>query len=392
MNIPQKFVLIALACSPMAANAVVVGVTGQDGSALVYDSLNNATWPADANLFASQYSTSTIDTIIQDAAGLPSLDGYTLSSADFNSNGLMSWYGAEAWVHYLNVISYGGSTHWSLPKSVTGEDIAGYPDGIGQDPSPYTSQLATLFYLELGQVADVAITTTNNGAAGYDLFSNVQVDAYSFYWGLTRDTYAPPDYVWSFDTSSGNQFGVAKSGFFWFTLPVSPKQVHSAPAMRATMTGTPGTNGWYISDPTKLSWTVVGYPAPTKSGCGTVTVPQTSGRTYTCSATNEFGTASSPEIIKVDHTAPTVSISRPASGAVYRLNQKVPATYACHDSLSGVASCAGSVADGADILTSTAGPQTFTVTATDNAGNTFTKAVPYNVGSAASARRNRFFG
>jgi hypothetical protein len=105
MNIPQKFVLFALACGPMAANAVVVGVTGQDGSALVYDSLNNATWTADANLFASQYSTSTIDTIIQDAAGLPSLHGYTLSSSDFRSDGTMTWYGAQAWVHYLNVVS-----------------------------------------------------------------------------------------------------------------------------------------------------------------------------------------------------------------------------------------------------------------------------------------------
>jgi len=383
MKILQKLVLFALASGPMAANAVVVGVTGQDGSALVYDSLNDATWTADANLFASQYSA--VNTIIEDAAGLPSLKDYTLSTSDFESSGLMSWYGAQAWVHYLNVINYGGSTHWSLPKSVTGEDIAGYPDGIGSDPSPSTSQMATLFYLELGQVAGAAITTTNNGPAGYDLFSNVQVDAYSLYWGVTRDTYAVPGYVWSFNTNGGNQFGVAKSGFFWFTLPVSPKQVNSAPAMRATVIGTPGTNGWYISDPTKLSWTVAGYPAPTQSGCGTFTVTQTSGKTYTCSATNEFGTASSPVTIKVDHTAPTVSISRPASGAVYTLNQKVRAAYACHDSLSGVASCAGAVADGSDIPTSTAGPQTFTVTATDNAGNTLTKSVTYNVGSVAVA-------
>jgi hypothetical protein len=385
MKIPQKLVLLVLASGPMAANAVVVGVTGQDGSALVYDSLNDATWTADANLFASQYSTSTVDTIIQDAAGLPSLKGYTLSSSDFESSGPMTWYGAQAWVHYLNVINYGGSTHWSLPKSVSGEDIAGYPDGIGSDPSPSTSQMATLFYLELGQVAGVAITTTNNGASGFDLFNNVQVDGYSFYWGLTRDTYTVPGYVWSFNTNGGSQYGVAKSGFFWFALPVSPKQVDSAPAMSATVTGTPGTNGWYISNPTKLSWTVAGYPAPTKSGCGIVTVPNTSGKTYTCSATNEFGTASSSVLIRVDYTAPTVSIGRPASGADYALNQKVRAVYSCHDSLSGVASCTGPVADGADIQTSTAGPQTFTVTATDNAGNTLAKSVTYNVDPPALA-------
>ena len=56
------------------------------------------------------------------------------------------------------------------------------------------------------------------------------------------------------------------------------------------------------------------------------------------------------------------------------------ASYACSDpGGSGVGSCDGSVASGAAIDTSTAGTHTFTVDATDNAGNTATATAMYRV-------------
>jgi hypothetical protein len=61
------------------------------------------------------------------------------------------------------------------------------------------------------------------------------------------------------------------------------------------------------------------------------------------------------------------------------MNQKVLAAYFCTDALSGVSSCAGTMADGAGIPTSRSGPQTFAVTATDIAGNVTTKSVTYTV-------------
>jgi hypothetical protein len=318
------------------------------------------------------------------AAGLASLKRYTLSDADFNSSGTMTWYGALAWVNYLNVTNYGGSSHWSLPKSITGEDIAGYPDGIGGDPSPSTSQMATLFYLELGQVAGVSINTTNNGAAGYALFSNFQDAGYSVYWGRTPDTYVGvPDYPWSFNINGGTQYGTY-AGFPFWAMPVAPGQVNSAPAVTPVITGALGANGWYVSNPTTLAWSVAGLPRPTKSGCGTVNLPETSGRSYTCSATNEFGNASHSVTLKLDSVPPTVAVKTPASAATYALNQIVKAAYTCADAKSGLASCGGSVADGAPISTSTPGMQTFAVTAVDNAGNSLTKSVSYNVVSPAA--------
>ena len=83
----------------------------------------------------------------------------------------------------------------------------------------------------------------------------------------------------------------------------------------------------------------------------------------------------------VDGSPPVVSIVAPVDGASYLLGQSVPAEYACSDEMggSGIMACVGDVADGAAIDTASVGAKTFTVTATDNAGNTTTNTVSYTV-------------
>jgi hypothetical protein len=83
--------------------------------------------------------------------------------------------------------------------------------------------------------------------------------------------------------------------------------------------------------------------------------------------------------IKRDATSPQVSIAAPAEDAVYTLNQSGLADYACADDLSGMGSCVGAVVDGAAIDTATVGAKTFTVTATDSAGNSTTATRSYSV-------------
>ncbi len=80
-----------------------------------------------------------------------------------------------------------------------------------------------------------------------------------------------------------------------------------------------------------------------------------------------------------DTTAPTITLTTPASGAVYHVGDAVTAAYSCTDAGSGAATCAGTVANGADISTGSAGVQTFTVDATDNAGNAATASASYLV-------------
>jgi large repetitive protein len=103
-------------------------------------------------------------------------------------------------------------------------------------------------------------------------------------------------------------------------------------------------------------------------------------QTYTVTATDTAGNVGSASVTyTVDNTPPVVAITAPADGAVYLLNQNVSANWSATDALSGIASSSGTVPSGSPIPTGTAGANTFTVTATDKAGNTTTKTVNYYV-------------
>jgi len=86
-------------------------------------------------------------------------------------------------------------------------------------------------------------------------------------------------------------------------------------------------------------------------------------------------------VYRVDRVAPTITLAKPASGAVYALGATVSAGFACADELigAGLATCTGTSASGAPIDTASVGPKTFTVVALDRAGNSATKVVAYTV-------------
>ena len=79
----------------------------------------------------------------------------------------------------------------------------------------------------------------------------------------------------------------------------------------------------------------------------------------------------------VDGTAPAIALTTPAQGSVFAKGEVVNASYSCADlGGAGLASCTGTVPNGQPLDT-TAGSHTFTVTATDNAGNTTTVTHSY---------------
>ena len=85
-------------------------------------------------------------------------------------------------------------------------------------------------------------------------------------------------------------------------------------------------------------------------------------------------------------TPPSITITAPVNGAVYYLNQAVNANWNVTDLGSGVASASGTVPSGSPINTSKVGSYSFTVSATDKAGNTATSTVNYSVcGNAITA-------
>jgi hypothetical protein len=84
----------------------------------------------------------------------------------------------------------------------------------------------------------------------------------------------------------------------------------------------------------------------------------------------------------VDAVKPTVNIATPRDGASIKQGMPIPAVFNCEDTDSGLATCVGTARDGTSVQrldTSTVGPHTFPVTATDVAGNTRTMTVGYTV-------------
>jgi len=214
------------------------GLISTDDGLGVYDTTNNVTWTSDANLFATQLAgygagpIALVNEIIADSGGVihetpnpvdPS-GTYTLSLYDFSRpGGAMDGWGAQAWVHYLNVTDYGGSNQWALPTTVDSSSSIGFPTGALAYPSQSSSQLAELFYGGLGQVAGSPITSTHSSA--YSLFSDVQ-DA--SYWSGTVFS-ANPGVEWIFNTEVGNQGGGSKL-LFYDVLAVSPGRISAAAA------------------------------------------------------------------------------------------------------------------------------------------------------------------
>jgi hypothetical protein len=92
--------------------------------------------------------------------------------------------------------------------------------------------------------------------------------------------------------------------------------------------------------------------------------------------------------VNIDKTPPEIAITMPVNCAHYIMNEVVPADWSVSDALSGIETQSGAVPTGAAIDTSTAGPKQFSVTATDQAGNTVTKTNSYTVDTPADATKD----
>ena len=175
---------LTLLAAPMAA---IAGLVAVPGGQLVNDTDHNITWTADGNLFLTQAAQSGNATALVAAIisnwGMPFVSpnfnngvSYSLTAADFDtSGGGMTWFGAIAWVNYLNVTNYQGYSDWRLPNigpAGTNPGICGgacYPSTSGEPIS--SSEWWELFFTELGGVQRTPIQTTHNSS--YLLFTNM---------------------------------------------------------------------------------------------------------------------------------------------------------------------------------------------------------------------------
>ncbi len=112
--------------------------------------------------------------------------------------------------------------------------------------------------------------------------------------------------------------------------------------------------------------------------------------TFTVTAKSQDGLEASKTVSYTVAEAPSVSITTPAEAASYAQGQTVGASYSCSEGAGGPGlkpggeGCAGTVANGAAVDTSTPGKHTFTVTAKSQDGLEASKTVSYTVAEAPS--------
>jgi hypothetical protein len=132
--------------------------------------------------------------------------------------------------------------------------------------------------------------------------------------------------------------------------------------------------------------TIVGCASqPLTDGLATCTTSGLSAGNHRITALYSGDGANQPSasqpLSQIIQGPPSVSIASPLNGAVYRRGQVVRARFSCQDGVSGsgIASCAGDVANGARIDTSRCGVHKFTVTATSNDGQATSTTISYAV-------------
>jgi uncharacterized protein (TIGR03437 family) len=144
--------------SPLQAGAALV--LSPDGIT-VYDSVNNISWLADANLAATS------------RFGLPAC---TASGAEpcVNASGSMSYSSAAAWVEAMNAANYLGHTNWQLPTTPITDKGCGktgpQDNSFGFNCS--LGALGSLYYNALGLKAPNPAVPIPNNTTGP--FSNFQ--------------------------------------------------------------------------------------------------------------------------------------------------------------------------------------------------------------------------
>jgi hypothetical protein len=140
------------------------------------------------------------------------------------------------------------------------------------------------------------------------------------------------------------------------------------PVVTPVISGTLGTNGWYVTN-TTVAWSITDPESIilSTSGCDTRTfAADTGGVSLTCSATSDGGTATIEKAFKVDKTAPDASAtpSRHADANGW-YNHALTVDFAGTDATSGLQSCSPSQTYGGP----DSGSATVSGTCRDLAGN-----------------------
>ena len=169
----------------LCASLLIFGYGGETqaalhnrGGGMIYDDVLDITWLWDAN--------------------------YAKTSG-YDSDGLMNWYEAMAWVEQLN---YGGYNDWRLPSALNKEGLA--PDALGCSSlvDCPDSELGYMFHVNYGFGVDNPVTSADKIPAApssppYKLINNMglftNVMAFHYWFGTEHAVYTTNAWFFWFD-------------------------------------------------------------------------------------------------------------------------------------------------------------------------------------------------
>ena len=150
-------------------------------------------------------------------------------------------------------------------------------------------------------------------------------------------------------------------------LPTTTPTDATPPVISPNVSGTLGNDDWYRSDIT-ISWSITDAESTVsaQTGCDTqIVISDTSGVTFTCTATSSGGTDSQSVTVKRDTTSPFISpISRTEANSNGWNNSDVTVQWSCSDATSGAINSVHSQTASLE-----GENQSLTGTCQDNAGN-----------------------
>ena len=302
------------------------------------------------------------------------------------------------------------AVHFDCADNLSGL-VAGSPpadtvlsaEGAGQSVSGTCTDLAenaasnTVSDISIDKTAP-AVSLTRTPGPNANGWNNTSVTAHwsasDMLSGLLDDA-SEYEYVFTFE-------GAAQIATYGFTdlagnttsLTISGVNIDKTAPDLAFGTAAPAPNaaGWHKTDvavPFVASDNLAGI-ASTSPGSPLILISEGAAVTGDVTVTDRADNSATftSAVFKIDKTAPTIGIVSPGNGEIDILNGLKAASYNCADGLSGVAGCSGPVASGANIDTASVGAKSFTVTASDAAGNAAALTAGYRVQYLAAGACN----
>jgi hypothetical protein len=302
-----------------------------------------------------------------------------------NANG---WNASNVTVHFTGSDATSGVASCSADQQLTAEGAAQSSVGTCSDMAGNVSAPTTASDINIDKTAP-AVTASATPAPNGSGWNTTPV-LVTFTGTDSLSMVAPDgcDTAVTLATDGGSQFATGscrdRAGNAASATASGIRIDRTPPIAVASRTPAPNAAGW---NNTNVVVNFDGTDGVTGSGLATCSTPSTlasegAGLSASGVCSDVAGNTSAPASasgINIDKTAPVINIATPPNGAAYPVASVVNAGYICTDARSGVVSCAGPVAVGAAIDTVTTGSKSFTVAASDLAGNNASLSSLYSV-------------